>query len=50
MDKHKRFYLGIKGLIRNKEDKILLVLKNPKGIKDLNMDNSLEYWIFQEEE
>jgi len=46
MRDHKRFYLGIKALIRNLKGEILLVLKNPKGIQELDMDHRLEYWDF----
>jgi len=38
------FFLGIKGLIRNKEGKILLLLKNPEKIKSLGLSEGTEYW------
>lgn len=41
MAKHKKFHLGIKGLIRNKKGEILLLLKSPDRIKKFS---SKTYW------
>lgn len=37
-DKHKVFYLGIKALVRDKSGRILLLLKNPKRLGNLNIN------------
>lgn len=45
-DKHKVFYLGIKALIRDESGRILLLLKNPKGLGNLNINEEKRqvYW------
>lgn len=41
MAKHKKFHLGIKGLIKNKEGKILFLLKSPNRTKNYGRE---PYW------
>ncbi len=41
---HKTFFLGIKGLVKNNNGKILVLLKNPGKIKNLGLSEGIEYW------